>query len=249
MQFESLQNLWRRAIGPFKEFGAMAGALYAADQVLRRLSPQVGIYVYELMVQPIGGKKLLSANLAKNLTFAEIGRSDPAIDLMPARPEIKRARFDQGAICLGVFRREKLIGYAWFCFNTYEEDEVRCTYALAVPDQSVFDFDFYILPEHRMGIGFLAVWHGANEYLRARDVRYTFSRLTRFNVASRRAHAHLGWKCVGKALFFQAYRVELMLATLAPFIFLSWSGKSRPRLRLWPDKLRAQDVGQAGDMR
>jgi len=249
MQFESLQNLWRRAIGPFKEFGAMAGTLYAADQVLRRLSPRMGIYVYELMVQPIGGKKLLPTNLAKNLTFAEIGRGDPAIDLMPARPEIKTARFDQGAICLGVFRREKLIGYAWFCFNVYEEDEVRCTYALAVPDQSVFDFDFYILPEHRMGIGFLAVWHGANEYLRSRNIRYTFSRLTRFNVASRRAHAHLGWKCVGKALFFQAWRVELMLATLAPFIFFSWSGKSRPRLQLWPDKLLAQDVGRAGDMR
>lgn len=38
MQLESLQNLWRRAIGPFKEFGAFAGALYAANQVLRRLS-------------------------------------------------------------------------------------------------------------------------------------------------------------------------------------------------------------------
>ena len=249
MQFESLQNLWRRANGPFKEFGAMAGTLYAADQVLRRLSPRMGIYVYELMVQPIGGKKLLPANLAKNLTFAEIGRGDPAIDLMPARPEIKRARFDQGAICLGVFRREKLIGYAWFCFNAYEEDEVRCTYALAVPDQSVFDFDFYILPEHRMGIGFAAVWHGANEYLRARDVRYTFSRVTRFNVASRRAHAHLGCRCIGKALFFRAWRVEVMLATLAPFVFLSWSEQSRPRLRLWPDKLLGQDTVQTSETR
>lgn len=249
MQLESLQPLWQRASGPFKEFGAMAGTLYVADQLLRRISPRLGIYVYELMVQPIGGKKLLPANLAKNLTFAEIGRGHPAIDLMPARPEIKIARFEQGAICLGVFRKEKLIGYAWFCFKTYEEDEVRCTYELAVPDQSVFDFDFYILPEHRMGIGFLAVWHGANEYLRERDIRYTFSRLTRFNVASRRAHAHLGWKCVGKAVFFQAWRAELMLATLAPFIHFSWSSKSRPRLRLGPDKLLAADVGIASDMR
>lgn len=249
MKFDGLSRMRSKLLGPFKEFGLLAGGLYAADQVLRRLSPKTGIYVYEMMVQPIGGKKLLPVNLAKNLTFAEIKRGHPAIEMMPARPEIKAARFEQGAFCLGVFRREKLIGYAWFCFNTYEEDEVRCTYELAVSDQSVFDFDFYILPEHRMGIGFLAVWHGANEYLRARNVRYTFSRLTRFNVASRRAHAHLGWKCVGRALFFQAWRVELMLATLSPFIFLSWSANHRPRLRLWPDKLNADGVNPTADVR
>jgi hypothetical protein len=217
--------------------------------LLQRLSPKLRIYVYDLMVQPIGGKKLLPENRVKNLTFSEIGRGHPAIDIMPARPEIKSARFDQGAICLGVFRKDKLIGYAWFCFNSYEEDEVRCTYELAEPDQSVFDFDFYVLPEHRMGIGFLAVWHGANEYLRARNTRYTFSRLTRFNVASRRAHAHLGWKCVGKAVFLQAWRLELMMSTLAPFVFLSWSSRSRPRLRLWPDKLLAANVRPASDIR
>lgn len=248
MQIESLQRLWQRAGGPFKEFGAVAGTLYVVDRLLRSISPRLGIYVYELMVQPIGGKKLLPANLAKNLTFAEIGRDHPAIDLMPARPEIKIARFEQGAICLGVFRKEKLIGYAWFCFKTYEEDEVHCTYVLAVPDQSVFDFDLYILPEHRMGIAFAAVWHGANEYLRARDIRYTFSRVTRFNLASRRAHAHLGCKCVGKTLFLQVWRVELMLATLAPFINLSWSINSRPKLRLWPAELLGAGVNQANKL-
>lgn len=241
--------MWSKLAGPFREFGIFTGLLYAADQVLRRLSPKVGLYAYELMVQPIGGKALLPVNLAKNLRFTEIGRGDPAIELMPARADIKAARFDQGAICLGVYRKDKLIGFSWFCFNTYEEDEVRCTYELAVADQSVFDFDFYVFPEHRMGIGFLAVWHGANEYLRARGIRYTFSRLTSFNVASRRAHAHLGWKCVGRALFLQAWRVELMLATVAPFTFLSWSGEQRPRLRLRPDALVSTQARSANDVR
>jgi len=249
MKPESPDRIWNRLLSPFREFGVVAGALYAADRVLRRISPNLGLYVYELMVQPIGGKALLSANLSKNLTFAEIRRGDPAIELMPARPDIKEARFAQGAFCLGVYRHAKLIGYAWFCFNVYEEDEVRCTYELGAPEQSVFDFDFYVLPEHRMGIGFVAVWHGANEYLRTRNIRYTFSRLTRFNLPSRRAHAHLGWKCVGKALFLQLWRVEMMLATPPPFIFFSWSGKSRPRLRLWPDNLIAAGKNASSHMR
>lgn len=227
----------------------VAGALYAADRLLRPMSTGLGVYCHEFMVQPIGDKPLLSPNLAKNLTFSEIGRGHPAIEVMPARPEIKASRFDQGAICIGAYRKETLIGYAWFCFNTYEEDEVRCTYELAQPDRSVFDFDFYIFPEHRMGIGFLAIWHGANEYLRSRNIRYTFSRLTRFNLASRKAHAHLGWKRVGRAVFLRTWKVEWMVADMAPFIFISWSGRVRPRLRLSPEKLTNGGVRAADDVR
>lgn len=229
--------MWRRMLGPFKEFGFAAGALYALDRVLRRISPQLGLFVYELMVQPITGKPMLTANLAKNLTFVEIGRGHPDVELMPARDDIKQSRFDQGAVCLGVYRKDKLIGYVWFCFRSYEEDEVRCTYELADPAQSVFDFDLYVLPEHRMGIGFMAIWHGANTYLHTRGVRYTFSRLTRFNLASRRSHTHLGWKCAANAVFLRVGRVESMLASVFPYIAVTWSPSQRTRLRLAPDVL------------
>ena len=224
--------MWRKLAGPFKEFGFIAGALYALDQVLRRISPHLSLFVYELMVQPISGKFMLPANLSRNLKFIEIGRGHPNIELMPARAEIKQSRFDQGAVCLGVYRKEKLIGYIWFCFNRYDEDEVRCTYALAQPETSVFDFDLYVFPEHRMGIGFMAIWHGANLYLHQRGVKYTFSRLTLFNLASRRSHAHLGWKCVARVVFLKAWRSELMLANVFPFITVTWKPSQRPCLRL-----------------
>jgi hypothetical protein len=229
--------MWRRLVGPFKEFGFGAGALYCADRVLRSVSPRLGLFVYELMVQPITGNAMLPANLTKNLKFKEIGRGHPDIELMPARAEIKAARFDQGAMCLGAYRKEKLIGYIWFSFHSYQEDEVRCTYELIAADRSVFDFDLYVLPEHRMGIGFMAVWHGANVYLRERGIKYTFSRLTRFNLTSRRSHAHLGWKCAGRAVFLQAWRCEAMLASVFPYVALTWAPDQRTHLRLAPDVL------------
>ena len=126
--------MWNKLAGPFREFGLADGALYAADRVLRRISPKLGLYVYELMVQPIGGKALLPPNLAKNLSFVDIVRGDPALDLMPARPEIKQARFDQGAICLGVYRKGNLIGFAWFCFRAYEAGSFGMSVAF-VPTQ------------------------------------------------------------------------------------------------------------------
>jgi len=221
-----------RLIGPIQEFGLGAGFLYLIGRALQAISPRLNLYVYELMVQPIPDAPLLPERLSKGMEIREIKRGDPEIDLMPARPEIKASRFEQGAICLGAYRKGFLIGYLWLCFDGYEEDEVRCRYLLSPPRNAVFDFDLYIFPEHRMGLGFVGIWNGVNEYLRIRGIDFTFSRLTRFNLPSRRAHAHLGWKKVADAVFFQAWSLEIMFATIAPFVSASVRKGGRIELRL-----------------
>ena len=230
-------SMWHRLSGPFREFGVLAGGLYACDRVLQSLSESCRLYVYELMVQPITGNPILPPNLAKNLRFAEIEDGDPEIALMPARPEIKAARFKQGARCLGAYRKDELLGYLWFSTGQYQEDEARCTYVLADQHRSVFDFDLVVLPKHRMGIGFMALWHGANLYLYERGIRYTFSRLTRFNLASRRAHDHLGWRRVGRVLLLKTWRLETMFASIRPYAGLTWSPSQRIALRVTPNAL------------
>ncbi|MFO1430041.1 MAG: N-acetyltransferase [Candidatus Competibacteraceae bacterium] len=226
--------------GPFKEFGFFAGLLYAIDRVFLRLSPRLRLYFYELMVQPIPEKPLLPVRFAKGIDIREIKRGDPELDLMPIRPEIKKLRFEQNAICLGAFQKDQFIGYIWFCFRAYEEDEVRCTFVLTPEDQAVFDFDLYLFPEYRMGLGFIGIWNGANAFLRSRGIKFTFSRLTRFNLASRRAHEHLGWKCVGRTVFLQVWRFELMVATIFPYLYLSLRKSGRARLKLRPAVLLSE---------
>ncbi len=238
--------MWRTLAAPFREFGFAAGLLYAADRVLRRLSPRLGLYVYEMMAQPITGQPLLPAGRTRHLGFAEIGEGSPEVAAMPAREDIKAARFAQGARCLGVYRKGVLIGYLWYCRERYEEDEIRCTYELVDRERSVFDFDLYVLPEHRMGTAFLSVWHAANLFLGERGVHYTFSRLTRFNLASRRAHSHLGWRRVGRVVALKAGGVELLVSTIAPFAGLTWRPDQRVGLRLAPDVLAGRAVGTAG---
>lgn len=229
----------QRLTSPFREFGWFAGLIYCADRALQYLSPHARLYFYELMVQPIPDKPLLSAGMVKSFEFREIVRGQPEIAEMPARTEIKENRFDQGARCLGVFKKGQFIGYLWFRFGSYEEDEVRCTYELTPHAESVFDFDLYLFPEHRMGLGFVATWHGANAFFRERGVRYTFSRLTRYNLPSRRAHSHLGWKRTGTAIFLQAGGVEIMVATVFPFVYMSFGSNQRARLRLKSDVLHS----------
>lgn len=239
-------TLLARLAGPWREFGLAAGTLYVLDRALRRVSPRLGLRVYELMVQPIGVKALLPHNLARNLTFGEIVRGDADLAKMPLRDGVVEARFAQGARCVGVWRKGALIAYLWLCFGRYDEDEVRCTYELAEPDVSVFDFDLVVLPEYRLGIGFVAVWHAAEQLLRERGVRFTFSRMTRFNIASRRAHARLGSRCIGRAIFVEVFGAEVMLATLSPFVRLTW-GAHRAHLRLAPEK--AEWPRQSPDLR
>jgi hypothetical protein len=222
----------QRVTAPFREFGIAAGALYAADRLLQRISPNLRLYAYEFMVQPIPKAPLLRPGLARGFEFKEISAGDPEVALMPARTDIKQQRFEQGAVCLGTFRKTTLIGYAWFASPEYKEDEARCIYRLAAPKQSVFDFDVYLFPEHRMGLGFIAIWHGANEYLRGRGIRQTFSRVARSNDVSRRSHARLGARSVGRAVFFRAWRAQWMLSTLSPYVHLSNSALKCPILTL-----------------
>ena len=96
-----------------------------------------------------------------------------------------------------------------------------------------------MLPQYRLGLGFLGVWHGANEMLAPQGVRYTFSRLTRFNLASRRAHAHLGWKRVGVGLFLQLWGVEFMASSVAPYVGATFGARQRITLKLCPDVITA----------
>ena len=221
-----------KLISPFQEFGFFAALLYAVDRLLQRVSPNLRLYFYELVVQPILETPLLPENLSRALEIREIRSGDPEIALMPARPDIKESRFRQNAICLGAFKKSAFVGHMWFCFHAYEEDEVRCTFVLPEGNQAVFDFDLYLFPEHRMGVGFAGMWDGANKFLRSRGVKFSFSRMTRFNLASRRAHQRLGAQRVGRLFVLHAWRVELMVATVAPYVHVSLGERNRARVKL-----------------
>lgn len=222
----------RRIAGPFREFGFFAGLLYAIDRVLSGLSPRLHLYVYEFMVQRVTDTPLVPGRSMKQFEIREIKAGDPELALMPVRTDVMQARMAQDASCLGAYKNGALIGYMWFCARAYDEDEVRCTYVLDSVRESVFDFDFYLFPAHRMGLGFVNLWNGANEFLNRRGIQYTYSRMTRFNAASRRAHLRLGARVIGRALFLQMWQVEVMLATLFPYVHLSVGRGGRARLVL-----------------
>src|SRR5688572_28392453 len=151
-----------KLVDVYREYGLVLGLFYGIDRALQRLSSRLRLYVYQIMVQPITDKPLLPERFAKRFEIREIKQGDPEVALMPARPDIKESRFAQNAVCLGCYRDGRLIGYFWFSYVRYEEDEARCTYLVTPEAKAIFDYDLYILPEHRMGFALAGIWHGAS---------------------------------------------------------------------------------------
>jgi hypothetical protein len=222
----------QRLLSPFREFGWFAGSLYCLDRALGRLSPNLHLLFYELVVQPIPQAPLLKGKLAEAFHHRQVEKGHPEIALMPARPEIKESRFAQDAVCIATFKKDRLVGHVWLAFETYEEDELRCTFVLPESGQASFDFDVYVMPEARMGLGFAAIWDGASQYLRQRGVMYSYSRVTRTNSASMRAHERLGSRSIGKLLGVKFWTLEVLLSNLSPHLHVSFNDRSRMQLKL-----------------
>lgn len=221
-----------KLIRAMRLFGPLTGFLYAVDQLMIRSGTQYRIFYYDIMVQPVRTQSLLSANRGKSIVTREIPEGDPALTKIPPRQHVLSARFDQGAICLGAFRKDELIGYLWLTLDCYEEDEVRALFRPIPEPDTAFDFDVYLFPEHRFGLGFASLWDGANKYLAKRNIRYTCSRVSRFNPDSQSSHRRLESYAVGKLLFLSGKKRQLMIGTMSPFFHYSRSPQSRPIIRV-----------------
>lgn len=229
-----MSSTLKKISGPIRSFGLIAGSLYGIDQILLRAGSAFRIHYYEIMAQPISGKPLVPKNFKVSTQIKPIPNGDPLLETIPPPADVIEARFKQDVVCLGAFRGSELIGYQWICFGPYEEDEVRVTFVPLPADESVFDFDFYLFPKHRFGLGFVSLWDGANAFLRSRGIRYTCSRVSRFNLESRQSHNHLGAKCVGRTMFLSGRSFQLMIGSISPYFHCTFSGASKPLIEILP---------------
>lgn len=234
-----MNKLIRKITSAIAEFGIFAGILYGIGQILDRSNSRLKLCYFEIMVQPVWSTSLAPANLTKSFEIRELGPDSPDVARFPRPDEIISQRFDQNAMCLGGYKKGELIGFLWLKFGEYHEDEVRCIFAPEPVSNTVFDFDIYLFPEHRLGIGFIALWDGANNYLKSRGIDYTCSRVSRFNTGSRQSHRHLGSRRAGKAVFLCGTSRQLMIGSQKPYIHFSINKYELPRIAIDTSKYSA----------
>jgi hypothetical protein len=151
----------------------------------------------------------------------------------PRPAAVIAARYAQGSCCLGAFNKDQqLVGQLWLQFGCFQEDEVRCRFRLTPPDKVAWDYDVYIDPALRSSFLFARLWDSAFDLLRAKGIEWTASRISAFNTGSLTSHSRLGAYQTGRAIFFTAGTLQVMLASKAPFVDLAIRRSTMPTLEL-----------------
>ncbi len=211
--------------------GSGNALLYGANRALARLGLAPVFFRYRLVAQPVAAKPLLPARRAAGWEVRQLAPGDAALAAMPLTGAKLDERFAQGAVCLAVFRDNRMRAYLWLCFGAYDEDEVRCRFTPTPSGRTAWDFDVYVFPEDRGTLAFARLWDAANALMRERGVDWTVSRVSAFNAPSLSSHRRLGARVVGDALFVRLGPAQLMLSDLRPRFHLSFPKAAAPVLR------------------
>lgn len=216
-----------------RQLGSWNAALYFLDRLLQAISRgHVRLVRYLLVAQPVPEQALDGIRHSSASPVREVAPDDPVVRHFPRPPEVIGQRFASGAVCHVAEVRGSFAGYLWLAFGGYDEDEVRCRYEFVDPASSAWDYDVYVVPDYRLGRTFARLWDSANRRLAAKGVRWSYSRISAFNPGSVAAHRRLGLQLLFSATFVCMGPIQLMLAGSAPFVHISLSARSRPRLKL-----------------
>lgn len=215
--------LLQRIAASLRQLGWRDSAWLAVARLLARVPRQrCALYRYQFVAQAVAPGSLCHGR-GRNITVTPCLAEG---DLPPGpvrRPGVLRARYGQGAQCLVARHAQapaQMAGWLWLLRHGCQEDEVRARYALA-SSQSSWDLDVWVAPGQRGSLVFARLWEEANAVLHAQGVRWTCSRISRFNPASLAAHARLGTHGLGTATFLRCGRWQWMAASLPPYLHLS----------------------------
>ena len=86
-----------------------------------------------------------------------------------------------------------------------------------LPAGCCWDTGLWIAPQHRMGRSFAALWAGAGEWMDARGLSHSLSRISDYNLPALLAHKRMGAKVLAHRSFLQLGNWQ-------------WSASARPRL-------------------
>lgn len=215
----------------FAELGAFEASLYLIANVLDRVSRgRCRLIRYYIVAQPVPDTPGQALRPSAANTVRMITREDAVVARFPRPREVLARRFDEGGRCIVAENKGSFAGFLWIAHHHYDEDEVRCRFALHPPELCVWDYDVYVEPAFRIGRTFARLWDAANTYMTGHGVRWSVSRISAFNPVSLAAHRRLGIRKLASASFLVIGRVQLSLFTTPPFVHLGWNDEMRPLL-------------------
>jgi hypothetical protein len=119
--------------------------------------------------------------------FERLAEKDPSRQLF-------LKRIDSGDRCVLALRQRRIVGYQWFCEHRVHMEE-RYSFGIEIPSGSIYTYDAFIFPEHRLS-GIWVKFHSL--YLRNLMQKLGKSRILtmvdRGNVVSLATHLRFGYR-------------------------------------------------------
>jgi len=217
----------------YREMGLINLLFYALDRLLSRISNNnFRLYKYLLVVQGVKAKPILASHRANKICIKNISQHEANELSFPRPHKVIESRYHQSAHCLGAFSEDELVGFIWFNFGDYVEDEVRCIFSPQPTAKLAWDYDIYIAPNYRNGLTFVKLWDAANQFMREKKIEYSMSRISAFNSQSIASHKRMGAIKLGSAIFICLGKIQIFLATVPPYVHVSASDKAGPTIVL-----------------
>ncbi|WP_260293762.1 N-acetyltransferase [Sedimenticola hydrogenitrophicus] len=175
----------------------------AVEYLLRRGLSVIGVgyHHYLLTAQPVPDTPWLNRKRASSYRIDKIMEDDYNSDWFPRPAHIIKSRYRQGAECWVAFKGDRAVGCQWLIKGPYIEDEVRCIFKPGPEENTVWDFDIYIVPEFRFSRLFLQLWDTSNAWMRSQGISWSASRVDALNLDSVKSHSSMGAYIVDHAWF------------------------------------------------
>jgi hypothetical protein len=228
----SLDTSLSRGLATIRALGFGTAVLYLLSRAFNRYCSFISVGEYYIVARPTSSKRLLSEIRDKSILVLQITQDHPHIDALPRKRDEIARRFAGGAVCFLATRENRVTGHLWVTLSPYREPFHRCEFSPQPPGRSAWDFDMWIAPEERLGFTFARLWDECNSYLLAKNVNWTYSCVSAFNLSAIRAHQRMGMRKMHKLVFWAVGPVELMLANVAPYVALSLSRSTFPLIKV-----------------
>lgn len=205
--------------------GLIGAASYLAARVARG-SGWAAFHRYAIVAQP----RHALPPMPRGFTVRALGAEELALHRVDVGPQVQARRFSEGLTCLGSFdAKQRLTGLVWLREHRHDEDEVAVRFLL--PGGCCWDTGLWIARQYRMGRSFAALWAGAGEWMDARGLTQSLSRISDYNLPALLAHKRMGARVVAHRSFLRLGKWQ-------------WSVSSRPRLvRIDREAVAELDLG------
>ncbi|WP_326540128.1 hypothetical protein [Pseudorhodoferax sp.] len=208
-------------------------ALHLLHRALGRLTRRRWrIVPYRFFAQPLGAPGGAVLRDDPRTVIRQVGAGDPLVAAFPRPGAVNARRFAAGHRCHAAVVNGEFAGHIWTAASGYEEDEVRCRYEFARPARGCWDFDVYVAPKWRLGRTMARLWQAVDRNRAGEGVAWSFSRISMFNAESLGAHARLGARPVGWAIFLVAGSWQWAVTSGSPRLHFCASHERRPVLTL-----------------